>query len=143
MNPGLRLFHLAMPICVAAVGFSESRRPASSLSRLPPPSRRQSPRRHGHGPGTLPRSRGSHAHDGFPIEMEPWLPAADWNGNSRRWKWRRAGSINAAGMADALREGYATASPIPDTRPPPRRARRSHWTIRKSLSISAIAQCMK
>jgi feruloyl esterase len=45
------------------------------------------------------------------IEMELWLPADGWNGKfvavgNGGW----AGSINAAGMAAALREGYATAS---------------------------------
>src|SRR5205823_8751196 len=45
------------------------------------------------------------------IEMEVWLPHLDWNGKFQavgNGGW--AGSINAAGMAQALREGYATAS---------------------------------
>ncbi|HVW86349.1 MAG TPA: tannase/feruloyl esterase family alpha/beta hydrolase, partial [Bryobacteraceae bacterium] len=45
------------------------------------------------------------------IEMELWLPAAGWNGRFEavgNGGW--AGSINLAGMAAALAEGYATAS---------------------------------
>jgi feruloyl esterase len=45
------------------------------------------------------------------IEMEAWLPAADWNGKFEavgNGGW--AGSITFAAMAQALREGYATAS---------------------------------
>jgi len=45
------------------------------------------------------------------IEMELWLPAADWNGRFQavgNGGW--AGSITFPAMAQALREGYATAS---------------------------------
>jgi feruloyl esterase len=45
------------------------------------------------------------------IEMELWLPAADWNGKFQavgNGGW--AGTITFAAMAQALREGYATAS---------------------------------
>jgi feruloyl esterase len=45
------------------------------------------------------------------IEIEVWLPASDWNGKFQavgNGGW--AGSLNEAGMASALREGYATAS---------------------------------
>jgi feruloyl esterase len=45
------------------------------------------------------------------IEMELWLPAADWNGKFQavgNGGW--AGSITFAAMAQALKEGYATAS---------------------------------
>ena len=45
------------------------------------------------------------------IEMELWMPVADWNGKFEavgNGGW--AGSINFAGMAAALRESYATAS---------------------------------
>jgi feruloyl esterase len=45
------------------------------------------------------------------IEMELWLPASDWNGKFQavgNGGW--AGSITFAAMAQALREGYATAS---------------------------------
>ena len=45
------------------------------------------------------------------IEIEVWLPAADWNGKFQavgNGGW--AGSLNYSGMALALREGYATAS---------------------------------
>ena len=45
------------------------------------------------------------------IEMELWLPAAEWNGKFQavgNGGW--AGSITFAAMAQALREGYATAS---------------------------------
>ncbi len=45
------------------------------------------------------------------IEMELWLPASDWNGKFQavgNGGW--AGTITFAAMAQALREGYATAS---------------------------------
>jgi feruloyl esterase len=45
------------------------------------------------------------------IEMELWLPATDWNGKFQavgNGGW--AGAITFAAMAQALREGYATAS---------------------------------
>ena len=45
------------------------------------------------------------------IEMEAWLPSADWNGKFQavgNGGW--AGSISFPAMAAALREGYATAS---------------------------------
>jgi feruloyl esterase len=45
------------------------------------------------------------------IEMEVWLPAANWNGKFQavgNGGW--AGSISYAAMATALQEGYATAS---------------------------------
>jgi feruloyl esterase len=45
------------------------------------------------------------------VEMEVWLPLADWNGKFQavgNGGW--AGSISFAAMAAALREGYATAS---------------------------------
>jgi feruloyl esterase len=45
------------------------------------------------------------------IESEVWLPAEDWNGKLQvvgNGGW--AGTISYAAMADALKEGYATAS---------------------------------
>jgi feruloyl esterase len=45
------------------------------------------------------------------IEMELWLPASDWNGKFQavgNGGW--AGAITYAAMAQAVREGYATAS---------------------------------
>ena len=45
------------------------------------------------------------------IEMEVWMPAADWNGKCQAvGNGGLAGSINFAAMAAALQEGYATAS---------------------------------
>ena len=75
------------------------------------------------------------------IEMELWLPAADWNGKFQavgNGGW--AGSITFTAMAQALKEGYATAS---NDTGQPARTPSSPSDIPKSSSISPTAPITK
>lgn len=113
MTFGPRLFQLVMPIWVAAVGFAQNpcerllslSLPAATVTAAESRAATVTVPAHCRVAAVLTPTTDSH------IEMELWLPAADWNGKFQavgNGGW--AGSINAAGMADALREGYATAS---------------------------------
>jgi feruloyl esterase len=89
---------------VAAGPFTPPPPPAGVAPNVPPPQPVPLPA-HCRVAAVMKPSPDSH------IEIEVWLPAADWNGKFQavgNGGW--AGSFSYPAMASALREGYATAS---------------------------------
>src|SRR3989442_8000384 len=113
-----RLFRLAVFFWVMAVGLAQNglaQNPCDRLKSLSLPAATVTAAETYAADGTVPAhcrvtailTPSSDSH----IEMELRLPVLDWNGKFQavgNGGW--AGSINVAGMAEALREGYATAS---------------------------------
>jgi len=77
------------------------------------------------------------------IQFEVWLPSSNWNGKFQGiGNGGFAGAINWAGLADAVRNGYATASTDTGHRDGGS-PRNGPSTIPKRSSISAIARFTK